>query len=157
MGETLKDPYAWGRGAAKVMGVVWSFLQNTLTNLAPIVVSLVMLIPAQLGGSDTTQTIMTGVMIGFALPYLCSELLSGTADMYGHAVTGMWAVVDFFYGVRDRIAKCCGKEFSITPARKKREIRSILKTTIATTIRFKPGHAEEINTLRQRLSSENHF
>ncbi|MBI2707809.1 MAG: hypothetical protein HYX35_05825 [Proteobacteria bacterium] len=151
LGETLKDPYAWGRGAAKVIGVVWSFLQNALTNLAPIVVSLVMLIPAQLGGSDTVQTAMTGLMIGLAIPYLFSELLSGTWDMYGHAVTGMYAVFDFFYEIRDRIAKCCGKEFTITPARKKREIRRILKKTITTTVRFTPDHVEQLNTLQLRL------
>lgn len=152
--ENVKDPYWWGTGAAKVVGTIWSFLQNSLTNLAPIFVSLALLIPEQLGGSDTLQTAMTTVMITLAVPYLISELLSGTHDMWGHLVSMTYAVHDFFYGIYDRIVECCGKKLTPSPRRQRREIRRILKQAIETTLRFTPEHVDELDKFEKRLEGK---
>lgn|GEM_PF-4389975 len=149
--ESVKDPYWWGAGAAKVVGMVWAFCQNALTNLAPIIVSLVMLIPAYLGGSDETQKAITGVLIGLAIPYLISELLSGTHDMWGHAASMAGTARDFCYGVYDHIVKWCTQKDPLSPSQKKREIRRILKGAIRETLIFTPRFVKDLDKFEQKV------
>ncbi|MBX9786340.1 MAG: hypothetical protein K2Y08_03270 [Alphaproteobacteria bacterium] len=135
--------------AAKVLGTAWAVLQNSLTNLAPIFVSLVMLIPEQFDKDATFEKVMTGVMITVAIPYLINELLSGTYDIWGHLVSITRSVEDFFGRIHGFILKCRKKEISVSPRQQKREIRRILMQAIEVTLRFKPEHVEGLDNFER--------
>lgn len=151
--ETLKDPYAWGRGAGKV----WAVFQNTLTNLAPILVSLAILIPEYLGGSDATQMAMTGVMLGLAIPYVISELFNGTVDISRHVMTIAHFVQDVYGKMKKFVRECCGWASTPSPDYQRRWLKKRIQQSIATTLRFTPDHVEKLNDLQRRLDGEKEF
>ncbi|MDI9638292.1 hypothetical protein QM565_21455 [Geitlerinema splendidum] len=140
--NTLKDPYSWAKGA----GRVFSFTQNLLTNIFPILFSLAILIPEALKVDETTQEIITGVMLFLAVPLVLSELANGTIDIQGH-------VMKIAYSVQD-IAYCCRKSTS-SASREKRIIKGWLQETITTTLQFTPKHIEKLDDLAQHLEGKN--
>lgn len=147
--ETLKDPSAWGKAAAKILGTAWALLQNSLTNLAPIFVSLVMLIPELFEKNTPVEKVMTNVMIALVIPYLINEIFSGTHDIWRHLISITRTAEDFFGGIYDFILNYREKKTTISPRRQKQEIRRILTQAIEVTLRFKTEHVEELDNFER--------
>jgi hypothetical protein len=147
--DTLTDPYAWGRG----IGRVWAFFQNAVTNLTPILVSLAILIPEYLGGSDTAQTVMASVMLGVAMPYVISEMINGTVDISRHATAMFHFVQDVYQTIKKFVAKhCCSCLSSTSPDYQRRWLKKRIQHTISTTVRFTPDHVKKLNNFQRRLT-----